>query len=739
MKRPYLYLAAVFALLSLWRPAEAAAPLRVAVMDFTAAASSAEYDSLGKGLQSMITTDLAQVAALSLVERARLRDLEAELKLAKSAAVDKSTAVRLGKLAGASHLLTGNFTVVGKKMRIDCHLLSVENGTVVLADMVEGDKEVFFELEKDLVKKLVTALGVSIAPKERAAVAKIHTADFEAFRRFSQGVDLFDAKKYDEAVATLRDATSRDSDFKLANYTLAQYESLISDLRNKAQKVESAQIDRRFLERQQVAKRELAVIDRLAEIAQQKKSDAMTRAVALGALLYQQATSNTTLYRVEDRFALQRAADVVAQQYWPLLKQLYPELPLRIENGQLFAGRDYDMRLDNIADIALFDKAFAIALGEAKDHWPVKPNSQHLMNEYTWDAVDDFAGAARRLRLDARASAELGATLYAMAQKYVPDKGQWSDRPLKRIAEAYREALDFDRSTAAYARLASASDSPTLMKEVAAKIAENRDAEQALARLKPSAEVREYLMCNFSPERATRLFPSDTLEKEATDELRRCRRWFKDHWLLVAGNPVWALGDGIFSGARSDRTRTDEIIHYYDDAREDASDTLLLWGRPQQNVSMRFEVDFQTASFLGARSKDVLGKRPEIGFVFAVRDVDVDLRDEKTRELVRPTRAFAVRLLDNEVQLAEARMAEDNPKYGNAKRAFQYTPISRAPLHLAAQARYQVQVNVRATSVEVEVAGTKQQLSIPQAASGFVGFVTRGAGLVALRNIKLSP
>ena len=44
-----------------------------------------------------------------------------------------------------------------------------------------------------------------------------------------------------------------------------QYESLIADVREKAQTVESAQIDRRFLEQQLTAKRELAIMDKLAE------------------------------------------------------------------------------------------------------------------------------------------------------------------------------------------------------------------------------------------------------------------------------------------------------------------------------------------------------------------------------------------------------------------------------------------------------------------------------------------
>src|SRR5690242_18670382 len=78
-----------------------AAEMRVAVMEFGDAGASGDLGSLGKGLQSMITTDLSQVPSFKLVERARLHDLQQELKLARSTLIDKSTAVKLGKLAGA--------------------------------------------------------------------------------------------------------------------------------------------------------------------------------------------------------------------------------------------------------------------------------------------------------------------------------------------------------------------------------------------------------------------------------------------------------------------------------------------------------------------------------------------------------------------------------------------------------------------------------------------------------------
>src|SRR5262249_61328273 len=90
--------------------------LPVAVLEFGNASADRDLDSLGKGLQSMVTTDLAQVPSFKLVERARLRDLEGELKLGRSGLVDNATAARVGKLLGATHLVAGTFTVVGNQM-----------------------------------------------------------------------------------------------------------------------------------------------------------------------------------------------------------------------------------------------------------------------------------------------------------------------------------------------------------------------------------------------------------------------------------------------------------------------------------------------------------------------------------------------------------------------------------------------------------------------------------------------
>lgn len=213
--------------------------LRVAVMDFTAASTTGEFEALGVGLQSMITTDLAELPAFSLIERARLKDLQAELKLAQSDAIDKTTAAKLGGLAGATHLLVGSFTVVAGKMRLDARLFVVATGEVILTEKSEGMQIAFFDLEKQLVKKIVDTVGVKLAKAQKAELAKPETQSLDAFAKFSQGIVFADQKNGPQAIASMQAAVAADGSFALAATKLREFQALFPVAPPAPPKVES--------------------------------------------------------------------------------------------------------------------------------------------------------------------------------------------------------------------------------------------------------------------------------------------------------------------------------------------------------------------------------------------------------------------------------------------------------------------------------------------------------------------
>src|SRR5688500_14856488 len=110
-------LAAVLALTALAQPSAAQTPFdsvadtrpTVAVMYFTNVALERreDYEPLTRGIAEMLITTLAANPALRLVERARLQALIDEGTLNRSARIDEETAVRVGRLLGARHMIFG--------------------------------------------------------------------------------------------------------------------------------------------------------------------------------------------------------------------------------------------------------------------------------------------------------------------------------------------------------------------------------------------------------------------------------------------------------------------------------------------------------------------------------------------------------------------------------------------------------------------------------------------------------
>src|SRR5688500_17930937 len=98
--------------------ARAGAPFSVAVPYFDNNTGQAQLDPLAKGLADMLISDLSQVASLRIVERQKLNQVLAELKLSRSKFIDPKTAQKLGKGLAAQYILSGGYTLVGDTLRI---------------------------------------------------------------------------------------------------------------------------------------------------------------------------------------------------------------------------------------------------------------------------------------------------------------------------------------------------------------------------------------------------------------------------------------------------------------------------------------------------------------------------------------------------------------------------------------------------------------------------------------------
>ena len=674
-------------------PATAADRPRIAVVEFTSASTDKELGALGKGLQSMVATDLAQVPGLHLVERERLKEVQAELKLGRSGQLDKATAARVGKLAGATHLLGGTYTVVGGRMRIDARLFSVQTGDVLIAEQIEGERDAFFELEKKLGQKVIDSLGITLRPRERAALAKVQTADFDAFRSFSRGLAAFDDRRYQDAIAALTDATQRDKDFQLAARTLDDYQRIVADLKQKAQALDTAadtQADREAREKQAKQSAKWAsTIEQLWKLASaQGGGQAQADRIAALLLLSKGYRHHFDLrWPRGDQFALDRTADELDRRYVAEAAPLFPRIPpIPSEHGWVYPAQDQAVidwvraswaALENVmvgTRRRLVVEELARAFSDCQH-----PESSH-------DAL------VNALLLDGKGTLRFAERLDKWRRALEEDPRAKSYN-LTFLASLYRDQLELERSTALLTEKSRADATQAYeMRKDAAEIQTNQHILQLLQTSKSPELVREMLLTEGLVN-SERIIKESMMTAPPTAEgyhYLLSSRGLPRGYILLNDVPVWLIHAGekevLSTGPRPDRRRTAEI-RYWPDVQErrfaptgTPSLLLLAEGKPRQDLRGKFTVRFAMPEDFRAGVSDHLARAkaahlagasdvPEIGFVFGMQQARGDDK--------MPTTGFVV-LLDHRVARL-ARFVVDKPEDPNRGTEKQRNPNIGVP------------------------------------------------------------
>lgn len=176
-------------------------------------------DPLAKGLCSMMVSHLSVDGDSEIVERDRIEEVIAELKLSQSDLFEMSIAPKIGKLIGAKRLMLGSYFQHGETFRIDARIVEVETGLTLSAAGVEGKPEEFSLLLQKLAAKIVgkTAsadVDFSIMPGISA----------ETCREFGIAFDKFDEGKVDEAISIIGKIVDEHPKFGQAQELLKTWE-----------------------------------------------------------------------------------------------------------------------------------------------------------------------------------------------------------------------------------------------------------------------------------------------------------------------------------------------------------------------------------------------------------------------------------------------------------------------------------------------------------------------------------
>jgi tetratricopeptide (TPR) repeat protein len=206
-------------------------PSTVAVLPLAYRGDNERFAPLSRGLSEMISTDLATVDRLTVVERVRLQALLDEIELSQSNLVDPSTAPRAGQIVGAGRLVGGGFAVQeDETVNVDVALARLRRDTAQ-ADVASQSNALdrLFELEREIVFGVLRRLGIEpddLTAETRAEIERAPTQDLQAFLAFSRGLLEEDAGNYGAAAEAYQQAQQRDPSFQDAARREQQAESL---------------------------------------------------------------------------------------------------------------------------------------------------------------------------------------------------------------------------------------------------------------------------------------------------------------------------------------------------------------------------------------------------------------------------------------------------------------------------------------------------------------------------------
>jgi curli biogenesis system outer membrane secretion channel CsgG len=203
----------------------------VAVLYFSNGAllGNADYAPLSKGMAEMMITELSRNPAIRVVERDRLQQLLAEQNLGSSDRVDKETALRLGKLLGAHHMLMGSFVIdLKQNMRLDVRSVNTETSAIEYVETVSGKSEKMLNMVEELGTKINAGLKLPQLPARVPSVganAPTGPTQLRAMMLMSRALEQQDKGNIEGAKTLYRNALEIYPEFGRAKVLLASLET----------------------------------------------------------------------------------------------------------------------------------------------------------------------------------------------------------------------------------------------------------------------------------------------------------------------------------------------------------------------------------------------------------------------------------------------------------------------------------------------------------------------------------
>ncbi len=178
----------------------------LAVLPFTNISSDPEQEYFADGLTEDLITDLSKLTNLTVIARNSSFTF-------KGRQVDVREAART---LGVRNILEGSIRKMGARVRINAQLIDGVSGDHIWAERYDGDLADIFDLQDEILDKIVAALEVNLTPQDSDRTKHRATVNIEAYDLFLKGRTkfyTFGASAIQEARDLFQQAIEIDENF----------------------------------------------------------------------------------------------------------------------------------------------------------------------------------------------------------------------------------------------------------------------------------------------------------------------------------------------------------------------------------------------------------------------------------------------------------------------------------------------------------------------------------------------
>ncbi len=164
----------------------------IAVLPFANFSSDPEQEFFAVGMSDDLITNLSKISGLVVIAR-------------NSSFVYKGKNVSVPQVSrelGVRYILEGSVRKAGNRVRINAQLIDGVSNDHLWADIFNGVLDDIFQLQDEVIDKIMTDLKVVLTPEEAASVKRVPTENLEAYQLFLKAEQSRTAPQWDTCADT---------------------------------------------------------------------------------------------------------------------------------------------------------------------------------------------------------------------------------------------------------------------------------------------------------------------------------------------------------------------------------------------------------------------------------------------------------------------------------------------------------------------------------------------------------